>query len=99
MSNFSKFHQNYESASHILINQSWIFFQFCRITAGCNFNNQLLFTAFSLSHVDWNWIKAQGVSSLPIVFRPLTVKANVMIRQQRINLCTPLYKVLAGPDC
>ena len=47
------------------------FCQFCSITAGCNLNNQLLFTAFCLLSV--GWIKAHRVHFLPIVFCPLTV--------------------------
>ena len=48
------------------------FCQLCNLTAGCNFNNQLLFTAFCLSPV--GWIKANRVSSLPNLFCPLTVE-------------------------
>ena len=46
------------------------FCQLCNITAGCNFNNWLLWTAFCLSSV--GWINIIRVSSLPIVFCPLT---------------------------
>ena len=49
------------------------FLSICRITAGCHSNNQLLFTAFCLLSV--GWIKANGESSLPILFCPLTVKS------------------------
>ena len=41
------------------------------MTAGCNFHNQLLFTACCLITV--GWIKANRVSCLPILFGPLTV--------------------------
>ena len=47
------------------------FYQLCSMTAGCNFYNQLLFTACCLITV--SWIKANRVSSLPILFCPLTV--------------------------
>ena len=47
------------------------FCQLCSITAGCNFYNQLLFTVCCLITV--GWIKANRVSSLPILFCPLTV--------------------------
>ena len=47
------------------------FCQFYSITAGCNFNNQLLETIFYLLSV--SWIKTNGVSSLHIVFWPPTV--------------------------
>ena len=43
----------------------------CSMTAGCNFYNQLLFTACCL--ITEGWIKANRVSSLPILFCPLTV--------------------------
>ena len=39
--------------------------------AGCNFHNQLLFTACCFITV--GWIKANRVSSLPILLCPLTV--------------------------
>ena len=48
------------------------FCQLCNLTAGCNFNNQLLFTAFCSASV--GWIKTNGVIYIPIVFYPLTVK-------------------------
>ena len=44
--------------------------QFQNITAGCNFNHQLLHTRFCLSSV--SWIKADGIIRIPIMFRPLT---------------------------
>ena len=50
------------------------FCQLCNLTAGCNFNNQLLFTAFCSTSV--GWIKTNGVIYIPIVFCPLTVYAS-----------------------
>ena len=47
------------------------FCRVCKMTAGCDFHNQLLFTACCLMTV--GWIKANRVSSLPILFCPLTV--------------------------
>ena len=52
----------------------------CRITANCNFNNQLLYTTFCLSSV--GWIKANGVSFIPILFCPLTVMAANAVRKK-----------------
>ena len=49
------------------------FCQLCSMTAGCNSYNQLLFTACCLITAGWN--KANRVSSLPILFCPLTVQA------------------------
>ena len=72
ISNFSEFHQNYESAGLILFGESCQLCQLCNLTAGCNFNNQLLFTAFCSTSV--GWIKTNGVIYIPIVFCPLTVK-------------------------
>ena len=51
------------------------FCQLCNLTAGCNFNNQLLFTAFCLTSVCW--IKTNGVIYIPIVFCPLTVHSSI----------------------
>ena len=48
------------------------FCQLCNLTAGCNFNNQLLFSAFCSTSV--GWIETNGVIYIPIVFCPLTVK-------------------------
>ena len=72
MSNFSAFLQDYEYASHILFYLGWIFANF----AGCNFQNQLLFTACCLITV--GWIKANRVSSLPILFCPQTVHRDLV---------------------
>ena len=47
------------------------FCQLCNLTAGCNFNNQLLFTVFCSTSV--GWIKTNWVIYIPIVFCPLTV--------------------------
>ena len=47
------------------------FCQLCNLTAGCNFNNQLLITAFCL--ISLGWIKTNWVIYIPIVFCPLTV--------------------------
>ena len=47
------------------------FCQLCNLTAGCNFNNQLLFTVFCSTSV--GWIKTNGVIYVPILFCPLTV--------------------------
>ena len=44
---------------------------FCKITAGYNFNHQLLHTRFYLYSV--SWIKANGMIYIPIMFCPLTV--------------------------
>ena len=61
------------------------FLSICRITAGCHSNNQLLFTAFCLLSV--GWIKANGESSLPILFCPLTVdQGRTAIKKQMSQL-------------
>ena len=62
------------------------FCRLCKMTAGCNFHNQLLFTACCLITV--GWIKANRVSSLPILFCPLTVPSFSFIGYNRIPLIT-----------
>ena len=50
------------------------FCQLCNLTAGCNFNNQLLITAFCSTSV--GWIKTNRVIYIHIVFCPLTVEGS-----------------------
>ena len=52
--------------------QPTVILQFCILTAGCNFNHQLLHTKFCLVSV--NWIKANGMIYTPIMFCPLAVE-------------------------
>ena len=67
----------------------WWKFDFCQLynlTAGCNFNNQLLFSAFCLASV--GWIKTNGVIYIPIVFCPLTVEYSDMKYYHNISILT-----------
>ena len=50
--------------------QPAVMLQCCKITAGCNFNHDLLQTKFHLFSVCW--IKANGVIYIPIMFCQLT---------------------------
>ena len=53
--------------------------QFWNITAGCNFDHQLLQTRFYLFTV--TWIKADGGIYVPIMFCPLTVTQHYEVRK------------------
>merc|ERR1711942_60671 len=58
--------QNFIRITNMLVTSILFRLDFCRLckmTAGCNFHNQLLFTACCLITV--SWIKANRVSSLP----------------------------------
>ena len=72
MSNFSEFHLDNESAGPIQFGESWIFANFVKKTAGCNFHNQLLFTAFCSS----SWLD-QGQQSEFSTYRVLSTGCKV----------------------
>ena len=66
-----------------LVWNNWLFelqpavtLQFCNITAGCNFDHQLLHTIFCLLTV--TWIKTNGMIFIPIMFCPLTVIVKIV---------------------
>ena len=79
------------------------FCELCNLTVGCNFNNQLLFTAFC--SVSVGWIKTNGVIYIPIVFCPLTVYVTLNHALEWNNLLSidnlfrnSPWKIISNPD-